>query len=85
MPGLRAVARQAVRAGHGQGQQVDMPDVAEAAIIGVPHERWGEVGRAIVVLAADSSSTAEDLIAPYLDLEVSARCAPRVIPSALAR
>ena len=27
-----------------------LPQVAEAAIIGVPDEKWGEVGRAIVVL-----------------------------------
>jgi fatty-acyl-CoA synthase len=26
-----------------------LPDVAEAAVIGVPHERWGECGRAIIV------------------------------------
>ncbi|MFC4591590.1 acyl-CoA synthetase [Sphaerisporangium corydalis] len=26
------------------------PDVAECAVIGVPHDRWGEVGKAIVVL-----------------------------------
>ena len=30
------------------------PAVAEAAIIGVPHERWGEVGRAVVVLADEA-------------------------------
>ena len=26
-----------------------LPDVADAAIIGVPNERWGEVGMAIIV------------------------------------
>jgi acyl-CoA synthetase (AMP-forming)/AMP-acid ligase II len=26
-----------------------LPDIAEAAVIGVPHERWGECGRAIIV------------------------------------
>lgn len=27
-----------------------LPQVAEAAIIGVPHERWGEVGLAVIAL-----------------------------------
>jgi len=27
-----------------------LPEVAEAAIIGVPHERWGEVGLAVIAL-----------------------------------
>ncbi|HEX9712024.1 MAG TPA: long-chain fatty acid--CoA ligase [Actinomycetota bacterium] len=33
------------------------PDVAEAAVIGVPDERWGEVGRAIVVLRSGATTT----------------------------
>jgi fatty-acyl-CoA synthase len=36
--------------------------VAEAAVIGVPDERWGEVGRAIVVLKAGRSLTEAEVI-----------------------
>ncbi len=38
------------------------PEVAEAALIGVPDSKWGEVGRAIVVLQVGSKLTAPDLI-----------------------
>jgi fatty-acyl-CoA synthase len=37
--------------------------VAEAALIGVPDEKWGEVGRAIVVLHSGTTLTAEELTA----------------------
>ncbi len=39
------------------------PAVAEAALIGVPDLKWGEVGRAIVVVKPGASLTAEELIA----------------------
>ncbi|GGY77491.1 fatty-acyl-CoA synthase [Streptomyces omiyaensis] len=37
------------------------PGVAEAAVIGVPDARWGEVGRAVVVPRPGCSPTAEEL------------------------
>ena len=44
-----------------------LPQVAEAAVIGVPDERWGEVGRAIVVLKPGQSITEDELIAHCRD------------------
>jgi fatty-acyl-CoA synthase len=42
------------------------PDVAEAAVIGVPDDRWGEVGRAVVVVRQGADLTADALLA-HLD------------------
>ena len=36
--------------------------VAEVAVIGVPHERWGESGEAVVVVKPDQSITEEEIL-----------------------
>lgn len=41
----------------------DHPAVLEAAVIAVPHEKWGEVPKAFVTLKADGQATESDLIA----------------------
>jgi fatty-acyl-CoA synthase len=38
------------------------PAVAEAAVIAVPHDTWGEVGRAVVVLKSGAALSEQDLI-----------------------
>ncbi|MEU3310567.1 long-chain-fatty-acid--CoA ligase [Nocardiopsis sp. NPDC006832] len=46
-----------------EGVLLRHPAVLEAAIVGVPHERWGETPRAFVVLQEGATTTEEEMIA----------------------
>jgi len=41
----------------------ELTNVAESAVIGIPDERWGEVGRAYIIPVAGQAVTADDVLA----------------------
>jgi fatty-acyl-CoA synthase len=54
------------------------PAVAECAVVGVPDERWGEVGRALVVLRDGATATPDELLA-FLDGRLARYKIPRAV------
>ncbi|MFF2316929.1 class I adenylate-forming enzyme family protein [Arthrobacter sp. NPDC058097] len=56
----------------------ELPDVHDAAVIGVPHEKYVEVGCAVVVLEQDSQTDVEDLFA-FLDSKLARYKIPKHI------
>jgi len=54
------------------------PEVAEAAVIGVPHETWGEVGKAFVVAKAGAGLDEDGLLA-YLGERIAKYKVPRSV------
>jgi acyl-CoA synthetase (AMP-forming)/AMP-acid ligase II len=55
------------------------PAVAEVAVIGVPHEKWGETVTALVVLAEGASATEDDLRAWCKERLAGYKCPTSVI------
>jgi long-chain acyl-CoA synthetase len=54
------------------------PDVVEAAVLGVPHDRHGEEVKAVVVTAAGRTLTDDDVIA-YCKKSLAAYKYPRIV------
>jgi len=52
--------------------------VADAAVVGVPDEKWGEVGKAFIVLKNEQMATADEIFA-YLDGKLAKYKTPRHI------
>jgi fatty-acyl-CoA synthase len=54
------------------------PAVADCGVIGVPDARWGEVGRAVVVLRPGAEATEEDLLS-FLDGRIARYKIPKSV------
>ncbi|WP_030247767.1 acyl-CoA synthetase [Streptomyces sp. NRRL S-350] len=57
---------------------LEHPAIAECAVFGVPDDKWGEVGRAVVVLHPGATASAEDLLA-HLDGRLARYKIPRTV------
>jgi fatty-acyl-CoA synthase len=55
---------------------LDHPAIAECGVIGVPDTRWGEVGRAVVVLRPGAQASEEEILA-FLDGRLARYKIPR--------
>ncbi len=58
-----------------ENHAVGHPAVAEAAVVGVPHLKWGERPLLVVVLAEDASATKNELL-DWFDGKIASWCLP---------
>ncbi|WP_433801515.1 acyl-CoA synthetase [Actinomycetospora sp. CA-084318] len=61
-----------------EGVLAGHPEVVDAAVVGVPDDRWGEVGHAWVVLRDGATTTASDVLA-WLDGRLARFKTPRTV------
>ena len=54
------------------------PDIEDIAVIGVPDERWGEVGQAFVILKENANLKAEDIIGFCSERMAKFKCPKRI-------
>jgi acyl-CoA synthetase (AMP-forming)/AMP-acid ligase II len=57
---------------------MELPDVRECAVIGVPNEKWGEAVTALVVLAANAQIS-EDMIIDHCKAQLGGVKAPKAV------
>ncbi|MGB9905503.1 MAG: class I adenylate-forming enzyme family protein, partial [Desulfotomaculales bacterium] len=54
------------------------PKISEAAVVGIPHEKWGEVPKAVVVLRPGEEAGADEIIA-YCRARLAGYKVPKVV------
>jgi fatty-acyl-CoA synthase len=57
----------------------EYPEIEDIAVVGVPDERWGEVGQAYVIPKMDSNFNADDLIGYCKERMANFKCPKQVI------